>query len=349
MTNAVVGLDIGSSSLRAAEVSYAGKKRPTLVRFHEVALPKGAVGRGEVLEAEVVASALKQLWSKGGFSTKKVVLGIGNQRVISRDLSVPKMSLRRIRESLPFHVQNLLPMPVDEALLDFYPVSESIGENGAVVNGLLIAAVKKSVLANIHAVQLAGLTPVEVDLIPFALARALLNSAEPSGTTAVIDVGASTTIVLIAKDGVPQFVRIIPAGCNDLSEALVTRLEITPERAEDVKRSLGLATQVSSEEEERSVAIIFELANELLTSLRNTVKYFVNTRPEIPVGRIVLTGGGAELSGFAAGLAELTRIPVVAGDPLASVSLARGLRSADLSHSASSLSVALGLALRTSA
>ncbi|MCU1424735.1 MAG: pilus assembly protein PilM, partial [Microbacteriaceae bacterium] len=174
MSKSVVGLDFGSTSIRAVEISDPTKPKPTIVRFLEVPLPPNSAVKGEVLEIDTVASALKQLWSKAGFKTKRVIIGVGSQRVIARDMSVPKMPLDRIRESLPFLVQDMLPVPVSEALLDFYPISEGTSKNGPVINGLLIAAVKEAVMANVRAVQQAGLDPVEVDLIPFALTRALV-------------------------------------------------------------------------------------------------------------------------------------------------------------------------------
>ena len=104
MTKNIVGVDIGSRSLRAVEVADVDKPHPTVVRFSEMALSDGAASRGEVLEPQTVASALKQLWSAGGFKSKNVVLGMGNQRVLARDLTVAKASRERIRESLPFQV-----------------------------------------------------------------------------------------------------------------------------------------------------------------------------------------------------------------------------------------------------
>ncbi|TAM69503.1 MAG: type IV pilus assembly protein PilM [Microbacteriaceae bacterium] len=345
MAKTIVGLDIGSTMLRAVELADAGKPHPQLRRYHEVPVPDGAVSRGEVLEPNTVAMALKQLWSEGGFGSKQVVLGMGNQRVLARDLTVPKAPMARIRESLPFQVQDLLPLPVAEALLDFYPVSEGMSEHGPVVHGLLIAAVEEAVLGNIKAVQLAGLTPIEVDLIPFALDRALLARQDSAGTVAIVDIGAHTTSVVIAADGVPQFVRIIPTGSGDLTQTLATRLEIPYPDAERVKRSLGLASAVHTPEEERAAAIIYEQINDLLGSLRNTIGYYTNTRPAEVLSRIVLTGGGAQLLGLADALGEFARLPVVAADPYPSVAIAHSLHSEDLRRRQSSLAVALGLAL----
>lgn len=349
MATTIVGVDIGSSSLRAVEVSDAGKARPTLLRFHEVALPDGSVSRGEVLEPNTVAAALKQLWSHAGFTSKDVVLGMGNQRVLARDLTVPKMSIKRIRESLPFQVQEMLPLPVADALLDFYPVSESVDETGPVVHGLLVAAVKEAVLGNVKATTLAGLATVEVDLIPFALSRLLLTRPQIAGTVTLIDIGASNTSVVIATDGVPQFVRIIPTGGGDLTQALRSGLEIEQAEAESLKRTLGLATQVTSAEQQRAVEIIYQITSELLGSLRNTINYFVNTRPQDVVSQIVLTGGGAELRGLREALGEMTRLPVVAGDPFATIGLSRKLNADELRQKWPSFMVALGLAMGSAA
>lgn len=349
MATSVVGIDIGSSSLRAVEVSDPGTARPTVVRYFQVGLPAGVVGSGEVLDPDMVAAALKQLWTAGGFKTKNVVLGMGNQRVLARDLSVPKMPLARIRETLPFEVQDMLPIPVAEALLDFYPISESEGESGTVVNGLLIAAVKSAVLANVKATQLAGLTTIDVDLIPFALSRVLVTRPGVAGTVALVDIGGSTTSVVIASDGVPQFVRIIATGGDDLTQALQAELKSDADQAEAVKRGLGLATGTVSLSDKPAIDVIYKIASEQLTSLRNTINYFVNTRPTNPVSHIVLSGGGAQLRGLPEALAEMTRIPVAIGDPFATVALAHGVKAEELRLSGSTFAVALGLALGSAA
>ncbi|TFC91457.1 type IV pilus assembly protein PilM [Cryobacterium sp. TMT4-31] len=343
MTANVVGIDIGSASVRAVEVSDAGHSRPTLVRYHEVPLPDGAVSRGEVLEPNTVASALKQLWSTGGFKSKNVVLGIGNHRVVARDLSLPKMSLKRIRESLPFQAQDMISVPVAEALLDFYPISESDGDDGPHVNGLLVAAVKEAVLGNVQAVELAGLNPVDVDLIAFALSRSIFRGAQSGDAVVQIDIGAGTTTVVITYAGTPQFVRLIPTGGQDLTRALMQRLEISEDQAEVLKRSERYVSTPLGQE--TAASVIREVTTELLNSLRNTVNYFVNTRNAVPVSRIVLTGGGARLAGFAEALTEITRLPVLAPDPSQSVGLGRGVRADAFRQTQSTYLVALGLAL----
>lgn len=344
MGTTVVGLDIGSSSLRAVELQDADKAKPTVLRFDDMALPAGAVHGGEVAEPNTVATSLKRLWSQAGFRTKDVVLGMGNQRVLVRELSVPRMSLDRIRESLPFLVQDLLPVPVADAVLDFYPVEEIDGETGPMVSGLLVAAVKDAVLANVRAVQLAGLNPVAVDLLPFALSRAVGTGGR--GTIALVDVGAATTNVLITQGGVPQFARIIPAGGDDLTSALAGQLDVSIDDADRIKRTLGLASGKQLPDAHRqSVEVIYAVTSELLTGIRNTISYFTNQRELTSIDQIVLSGGGAQLPGFGRALSELTLVPVVDGDPFHAVARPKNNRStADRS-----MAVALGLALGSAA
>ena len=228
MATRIVGLDIGNEVLRGIELEYVAKKRPVVVRYHELALPEGAVRNGEV------------------------------------DLVVPRGSIESIREALPFQVQDLIPVPVAEALLDFYPISEITSDTGPAVSGLLVAAVKSSVLANVNAIRKAGLSPVDVDLVPFALQRSV--GADTVGTAAVIDIGATTTNIVISTGGVPQFVRIIPAGGDDLTRALISRLGIDRELAERVKAGIGLANGSVPPENRAAVEVMYEVTRELLNS-----------------------------------------------------------------------------------
>ena len=341
MATRIVGLDIGNEVLRGIELEYVAKKRPVVMRYHEVTLPEGAVRNGEVVEENTVATALKQLWAEGKFRTRDVVIGLGNQKVLARDLVVPRGSIESIREALPFQGQDLIPVPVAEALLDFYPVAEVASENGPAVSGLLVAAVKASVLANVNAVRKAGLWPVDVDLIPFALQRSI--GADIPGTAAVIDIGATTTNIVISTGGVPQFVRIIPAGGDDLTRALITRLGIDRDLAERVKAGIGMANGSVLPENRPAVEVIYEVTRELLNSLRNTLNYFANTRANRQVEHVVLSGGAARLPGFAETLASMTSMTVTIADPFAKVQLGKDAK--QLAGSPARAAVALGLVL----
>jgi type IV pilus assembly protein PilM len=344
MAKSIVGVDIGATTIRGVEVQDPDRPKPVITRFAEVPVPEGSTRQGEVVEPNTVAGALKELWSIGKFRSRDVVLGMGNQRVLSRDLTVPKAPIAQIRESLPFQVQEMLPVPVGDAILDFYPTSEETGESGPMVSGLLVAAVKDAVLANVRAVQMAGLNPVGVDLIPFALAR-ILSSERTHGTIAIVECGGNTTTVVVVTNGVPKFVRIVPTGGSDLTRMLAGRLDVSELAAESVKRHLGmLPLRAKTRDDALAVAAVRESVSELLASLRNTVNYFVNTHPSEPVAEIVLLGGAAALPGFTEALAEATRLPVRMGDPFAGAAVAKSIRAEDLEIHSSSIAVAWGLA-----
>lgn len=341
-----IGLDIGLDVVRAVELGNADKAKPTVLRYAEVAIPEGAVRSGEVREVNTVASALRKLWASGGFKSKKVTLGIGNQRVLAREFTVPRMPLVQIKESLPFQVQELLPVPVTEALLDFYPITEADGEQGQTVHGLLIAAIKEAVLANVNAVRQAGLDPVQVDLIPFALARIMAHSGYARGTVALVDIGGNTTNVVIISNGVPQFVRMIPVGGEDVTRALVAQMELSPQQAGVAKFQRGLyGPPPTSQVEQRASEVIHAATMELLTNLRNTINFYSNSHQSDPIQAVVLSGGGARLTGLGQALGELTRLQVMPADPFRGVELSKHVRSTTTPQEQQSMTVALGLAI----
>ena len=351
MTTRVVGVDIGTTAVRAVEVRDAETDHPVLLRAYEEPLPFGAVSRGEVLEPAVVAAAIKRMWSSGGFTSKDVVLGMGYHRLVVRNLTVPKMSLRRIRESLPFQVQDLLSFPTAEALLDFYPIAEvdSEGDSGPQISGLLIAAMKDVVQSHIKAIKLAGLNTVNVDILAFARSRVIHRGSTTPHVVVQIDIGGGSSSVLISSNGIPQFVRVIPSGGNQLTKALRVRLGIDELAAEVLKKRLGLPEVGVAPDDEIAATIIREITTELLESLRNTVAYFSNNRPELPIDRIVLMGGGARLTGFGVALSELTHLPIVPVRPFSMIEIGPDNDPAELENSECTFIAALGLAVGSKA
>jgi type IV pilus assembly protein PilM len=340
----IVGVDIGNRSVRGVELQHADRARPLVVRHHEVPLPEGSVRRGEVIDANTVATAFKRLWSAGGFSTKSIVLGVGGPNVIARELMVQRMPLERIRESLPFQVQELLPFPASDAVLDFYPVAEAPALNGvAMVTGLLVAAAKSAVGANVAAATAAGLRPVKVDLIPFALTRLLSRDVNSREVVAFIDIGAETTSVTVVRDGVPHFVRLTPVGGDDITRLLQSRLELTHDQAEHIKRSRGLAIASVTAEERPAIEAMYEAGNELIGGLRNTLQYYANTPSAQRIDRLLLTGGGARLQNLAKFVGDATGIPVGTAEAFAGLTLSR--RAAGAAQLDGDLSVATGLAV----
>lgn len=344
----VIGLDIGSSAVRAAEVDFAGgartgKSAPTLTRIAEVALPAGAVRDGEVIRPEVVSGALRQLWQQSKFESKDVVLGVGNQRVLVRDLELPWMPLTQLKSSLPFHVAEMLPMSSDEALLDYHPIAEFDGPQGRMVRGMLVAAQRDTVNANIRAVEDAGLRPVMVDLNGFALLRSLAHGDLARATVAFVDIGATVTTVVVAAQGQPRLVRNLPSGGQNVTNAVATAGSVQVPDAERLKREIGIGFAVPPEQ-----AAIGEAINTVVRSLvegiRNTLVYYAGNNPGAGIDVIVLTGGGSHLPGLGQYLSSASRLPVNVGDPVAPLRPGKSLNRQNLAGRESLLALPIGLA-----
>lgn len=343
----VVGLDIGTSAVRATEVAF-GSGGPaagngTLQRFGQVDLPPGAVRDGEVVEQAIVSHAIKQLWQQAGFSTKDVVLGVGNQRVIVREMELPWMPLAQLKASLPYQVQELLPVAGGDALLDFFPTGEHTGERGRTVRGMLVAAQRDTVAANVLAVEGAGLRPTMVDLNAFALVRALSRGAAGAGTVAFVDIGARVTNVVVAVRGVPALVRVIPQGGGHITDAVATALGVTAHEAEGIKRELGIAYGAAAGQEAAAEAI-GATARQLVESIRNTFVYYAGNHPGAGIEGVLLTGGGAHLPGLGQFLSSSSRIPVALGDALQGLRLAKTLDRSRLTGAESLVAMPVGLA-----
>src|SRR5690606_26909463 len=162
-------------------------------------------------------------------------------RLFAREVTVPRAPLGQIRESLPFHVQDQLPVPVSDAFLDFYPIAEAPpSEAGPAVSGLLVAALKEMVNANVSAVADAGLRPIHVAGSPLALTRAPAPRRSARGRIVLVDIGATTTNIVVVHDGVPEFVRILTGGGDDLTRAISQRLDVPPAEAEQLQRRTGM-------------------------------------------------------------------------------------------------------------
>jgi type IV pilus assembly protein PilM len=346
-TTRVIGLDIGTTSVRAAELAFGGgptaKGSPTLVRYGQVLLPLGAVRDGEVAQPETVSSALRQLWAQAKFDSKDVVIGVGNQRVIVRELDLPWMPLPQIKETLPFQVQELLPMSADDALLDYYPTGEYDGPQGRTVHGMLVAAQRDAVTANVLAVEGAGLRPQMVDLNGFALLRALARGDLAQRIVALVDIGASVTNVVIASQGVPLLVRTLPAGGQGITNAVASSLGIAVAEAENIKREIGVGYAVTPERAGAAEAVN-TVTRSLIEAVRNTFVYYSGNHPGSGIDVVVMTGGGSQLLGLGQYLSSASRLPVTLGDSLSGLRFAKTASRDSLSGSESLVALSVGLA-----
>ncbi|WP_199424065.1 type IV pilus assembly protein PilM [Actinotalea solisilvae] len=344
----VIGLDIGTTRVRAAEVVFGGGGRgvnaqPTLVRYGEAPLPPGAVRDGEVADQATVSGTIRQLWAEARFPSKDVNIGVGNQRVVVRELDLPWMPPSQVRASLPFQVQELLPMSTDEAVLDYYATGETDGPNGRMLQGMLVAATRDTVNANVMAVETAGLRPQLVDLNPFALMRSVVRGDLAQRTVGVVDIGARVTQVIISAHGAPQFVRMLPSGGQNVTEAVAGALQVSGVDAENIKREVGVGFAVAPELMPAAEAVN-SVVRPLIEAIRNTFVYYAGNHPGAGIDVVVLTGGGSHLPGLGQYLSSASRLAVTIGDPLSTLKVAKSAHPERLTAQSSLLALPLGLA-----
>jgi len=354
MAQRVVGLDIGTHAVRAAELSLGrGGNDATLTRFAQVALPVGAVVDGEVVDPGLVATSLRRLWTEGGFKSRRVVLGVGNQRVVVRQADLPQMSEDELRSALQFEAQELIPIPMDEAILDF-DILEQIASNDAgdpMMRVLLVAAHRDMVANLVTAATEAGLTPDVVDVVPFALIRAVgdvtpppLLDDEPRTSEAIVGIGGGVTNVVVHEGGVPRFVRILATGGAGVTQAIADELDVDPEMAEDLKRRADLASGDALEA--RAGRVVADRTTPLVEEIRGSLDFYLATPGAVPPGRILLTGGGSRLHRLSEQLSMATRLPVELGSPVASLRVGRtGLTPEQIEYVDPLAAVPVGLAL----
>jgi type IV pilus assembly protein PilM len=362
----LIGLDIGSTSIRAVE-TRRGKAGPAITNFGQAMLPNGAVQGGVIHDDKAVTLALKQLWATTKFRSRQVVLGVTNRQVVVREMSVANLPDREMRKSLPFQVRDVLPLPVERSLLDFYRL-EDPGTNKT-VRGLLIAAPKEAVLTAVHATERAGLHVARVDLASFALLRAA--SRLDSQVEAIVDIGADSMTIVVHTDGEPVIVRTIPRGGAEMTEMIAKRLDVTVAEAESLKCRVGLqaaasGTAASGTAEvgtaeagtaERQIAerqtanggdpaeAIQEAVRPLINEIRSSFAYLISGDQQTRVMRLALSGGGSLLPGLVDALTAQLSVDVVIADPLVRLHDVSSGRPDGLERFRSSAAVSVGLTL----
>jgi type IV pilus assembly protein PilM len=267
-----------------------------------------------------------------------VNLSVNSGQVAVRSITLPPLAPTEMRKALPFLVRDIIPIPIDRAVLDFIPVG-GIDFDGK-QPGLLVALPSDGVATIVRAVEKAGLEVVSVDLGPFAALRSLILGSAGAGVFAVIDIGATLTTVMVQADGVPVMVRAVPRGGDEITEVLSERLGISRAEAETQKRGFGF-----DEEFGPSVAEVVRTAmGPLLSEIRSSLTYFASSNPGLAISSVQLTGGGSQLSGLREALARQQGVPVELADPLGTITLASSLGDPSLfsAISASAIGLTLG-------
>jgi type IV pilus assembly protein PilM len=356
----VVGLDIGSSGVRAAQIDLGRRRTPSVRAFAGAPLPDGAVRAGVVVDQDAVARVLRKLWREGRFSSRVVSFGIANEGVLVRQLDLDWMPPADFRKAIRYQVADILPVPVEEANLDYHVLEErdvpgeKPGETRRVVRILLVAAGREVVDGFVGAIRAAGLRPARADLRPFALIRLThrqLDAGAPA--EAIVDIGADTVTVAVHSGGRPRLVRIMPGiGGGSITRALQDHYGWSPEEAERNKISLGLP-QAGRPLEHTAQDLIAKQVTTMAGEVRATLDYFRSAGNEpseepLQLSRVLLTGNGSRLRGLTGRLASELGVRVEPLSPLDGLRKRRRLRLGDddLSGLATPAGLCLGVPAR---
>lgn len=298
MTQRRIGVDLGRTAVRVAEVDGAPGKRPRLLRFGEQSLPSGCVERATVVDPARVTAAVRRACKAAGVRGRDVVLGVAGEHAIVRPMTLPAASREQVRKSLPFLVQEQLPVPVADCVLDFYPIREHEGQ----VEGLLVAVPDAATSAAVEAVERAGLRVVGVDLAAFALVRAVIAPGGAQAVTAVVDVGADGLHIVVAEFGVPLLVRFGAVAGTALVAEIERRHQVDPAAVERALREgSGLQGDIAP--------VVAEHAERMAATVAETLAFHAQSGGRL-VERVLLTGRGAAVPGFGQYLATFARVPV---------------------------------------
>jgi type IV pilus assembly protein PilM len=345
MARGRIGLDIGSTAVRAAELSTGSQ--PHVVRAAQVPLPAGAVENGEVRQPDAVADALRELWQRGSFKSRQAYLGVGNQRVVVREIALPYLPEKELRASLGFQVQEFIPMPVDEAVLDFDAIGEFEQEDRKMLRMLLVAAQRQMVDQVVAASQLAKIEPVGLDLVPFALVRAIGTAdvgmdLEETGEEAIVDIGAHVTNIVVHARGVTRFVRILPSGGRDVTLAIARAAGLEDDVAERLKRG----EEVEGEPEPEDVQqMALQRVASFVDEVRSSLEFYTAQARDARIGKVLVTGGGSKMAGLVDVMRQRIPVTVEPGAVFSHVPSELSLSPEATADAEPVLAVAIGLAL----
>ena len=352
----IVGLKIGASQVAAARVTNDGGV-PQLHQVARASLPDGVVVGGELRDIETLAETLKELFAKNKLPKKGIRLGIANNRIGVRTFEIAGIDdPKQLANAIKFRAQETLPIPLEEAVLDWQLLSEwTDEETGQTVRRvLLVVAYRELVERYVLACKKAGISVDGIDLEAFAMLRALAeppaaDSAPATGAQVVVNVGHDRSTFAVSDGRVCEFTRVLGWGGQNLSVAIARALDITPSEATPIKHALSLVAQAEPPEGISSEALgaareavtreLQSFARELVSSLR----FYQNQPGSLGIGQLVLTGGSANLPGFADELHRLIGVPVTVGDPLNRVVIPKKFREPE--YALGSLTVAIGLGI----
>ena len=338
--NSVVGLDLDPAHIAAAEVTVNGH---ISVRRGAVAdLRPGILRDGEVTDPVALAEALKAFFAEHDLPTR-VRLGVANQRIVVRSIDLPPLEDERalaaaVRAEAPDHI----PMPMDEAILDFVPLGLVQTQAGPRQRVVIVAVRREMIDRLVQATRDAGLKLEGIDLAAFGMVRALPPS-ESAGALLYINVAGLINVAVANQSGC-LFTRAAAGGLASIQTALAERGSLTLEHARMWMGHVGLVTPVAEIEGDPEIialtrAALEEGVHQLADTVRNSLNFYRMQESAETVERALLTGPAVAVPGFADRLADELKLPVEAAVVAADAPEALGNANPGL------LTVAAGLAV----
>lgn len=326
--------------IRAAEVDDLNKAKPTLKKYAERNVKTGIVRDGEVVDIDLLVDTLTHMWNEEKFTTRDVVLGIGNPNVLARNKVLSELALKNARTSLPLLVQDDLPYDPDKAILDFYPIKRIEGKDQ--IEGLVTAGPREIIETNIKAFQRAKLRPVRVDLSPFGLIRSLIDDNTREYTVILLNIGSQSTSLTVSDHGIPAFVRFIAAGSENIVSAIQNATGLDYDKALALQNGIGIGGTAPEEKIMKIAKIINEQSANLFRGIKQTIDFYQNQKSSNRYRSVILTGAGASVKGLAETFSSALGVPVIIGDPTKTINIDSNVQ---LPKNPVDISIAVGMAL----
>jgi type IV pilus assembly protein PilM len=346
----LVGLKIGASQIAAAQVVNNGA--PELVEAFREPLEPGLVVSGEIRDADLLGDALKRFFELHKLPKRGIRLGLSNNRIGVRIFEIQGVAdEQQLENAIRFRAEEVLPIPLDEAVLDYVVLDEQVREDGTTWKRiLLVVAYREVVDRYLQACRRAGLQIVGIDLEAFALLRSLEAPSardEASGALVAVAIGHDRTTIAVSTGLHCEFARVLDWGGWSLNVAIARELDRAPSEVESIKRHLsfahatdvdGLTPEQVTKSRDGIQRALAGFARELISSLQ-----FYQAQPgALGIGEVVLTGGTAHMDGFVDAVGEAVGVPVRLGDPFRRVKVGPHVGH-DGQHG--SLAIAIGLGI----
>jgi type IV pilus assembly protein PilM len=346
----IVGLKIGASQIAASRVVNNGGPAAKLVQLARVPLEPGVVVGGEVRDVKALATALDSFFKDNKLPRRGIRLGIGTNRIGVRTVDIEGVDdERQLGNVVRFRAHEALSIPLDQAVLDYHVVSETVDESGAISRRVLLAAAYQEPIDHyVEACRAAGLELSGIDVEAFALLRAVSprNGATedaPTVASVVVSIGHDRSTLAISDGTVCDFMRVLDWGGSKLEAAIAHELGLTKSEAAELKLELDLGGDAPDEDDPRLARARAAVGRELQTLARELIaslQFYQGQPGSLAISEVFVTGGTTKLPGLAEELERLTRVPVRIADPLAGVQVSNGLAERD---DLASLAAAIGL------